>query len=169
MPRALVALLVLAFVPAPSLPAAAADYERRPPARAKEIEKSSRTRIPERDDRAKTAPAVSPEQVASLQDRVAALEAQLEALQEIIRIEGPDVRIEAPADLSLEAGATLKTRAGATALHEAAASLELKSPVTKLPEASLFGGRETLRVGAKVVGICPPQGGPLGGGVIQNP
>lgn len=79
------------------------------------------------------------------------------------------MRIEAPANLTLEAGAALKTRAGATALHEAASSLEVKSPVTRLPEASLFGGREALRVGAKVFGVCPPQGGALGGGTIQNP
>lgn len=169
MPRTVAALLVLALVPAPWSLAAAADYERRTPSKAQEAERSHRTRIPKRDAGAKTAPAVTPDMVVSLQERIAALEAQVEALQEIIQVQGSDVRIEAPANLTLEAGATLKTRAGATALHEAASSLEVKSPVTRLPEESLFGGHETLRVGAEVSGVCPPQGGPIYGVVIKNP
>lgn len=163
------ALLALGLVPDPTSPAVAADYERRMPAKAEKSEKPSvRTRIPEREA-SKAAPAVSPDMVVSLQEQVDALEARLEALEEIIQVQGLDVRIEAPKNLTLEAGAALKTRAGTTALHEAGASLEVKSPLTRLPEGSLFGGREALRVGAKVTGVCPPNGGALGGGMIQNP
>jgi hypothetical protein len=160
------ALLALGLLPDPTPPAAAVEYERRVPEKSEKP--SVRTRIPEREA-GKVAPAISPDVVVSLQERVAALEAQVEALQEIVQVHGANVRIEAPANLTLEAGAALKTRAGSTALHEAAASLEVKSPLTKLPEGSLFGGRQALRVGAKVTGVCPPNGGALGGGTIQNP
>lgn len=89
MPRTVAALLVLAFVPAPWSLAVAADYERRVPSNSQETERSYRTRIPKRDAAAKTAPTVSPDTMASLQERIAALEAQVEALQEIIQVQGP--------------------------------------------------------------------------------
>jgi hypothetical protein len=120
---------------------------------------------------------------AALEQRVAALEAQLAALARAVQVQSSgdvsivagNLKLEASKGLhakahqgvTIESGTTLRTKASGNATHETAAALELKGVSAEVPHATTRGGKALATVGSPVFGHCPPNGGPLAGGQVM--
>ena len=93
------------------------------------------------------------DEIKALSQRIAALEARLKALETVVQVSGPNVKLVSGAGVTIQAGSDIAIRGGAGVSIQGASGVDIRGALVRLNN----GSRPFARVGDSVVAGVPGQ------------
>ena len=93
------------------------------------------------------------DEIKALSQRIVALEARLKALETVVQVSGPNVKLVSGAGVTIQAGSDIAIRGGAGVSIQGASGVDIRGALVRLNN----GSRPFARVGDSVVAGVPGQ------------
>jgi uncharacterized Zn-binding protein involved in type VI secretion len=87
------------------------------------------------------------DEIKALSQRIVALEARLKALETVVRVSGPNVKLVSGADMTIQAGSNVVIQGGAAVNIQGASGVDIRGALVRLNN----GSRPLARLGDSVV------------------
>jgi hypothetical protein len=92
------------------------------------------------------------DEVKALNLKIAALEARLKALEAVVQVSGPNLKLVSPAGVTIQAGSDIAIRGGAGVSIQGASGVDIRGALVRLNN----GSRPLARLGDSVVTVGGP-------------